>query len=353
MNEATIFNMPQRGARLPFVDISKGIVILLCVLGHAVAFQGITFFYIFSFHMPFFFLISGWCRENRNADEKFLPNIKKWFVKLIIPSLLFKAVRFWNPENPVDWLKTIFLDPEAEWFLSSMFVANIIFFFYKKFDLKSRNKYLKIGVTGAFVCIPPLFAAYYLYLELHMKKGLFFSFDCVLIALSFMIIGYCIHKCNRRFPIPKMTVSLAVLTVILLAICAKLILVNSYVNISNAMTGNSDIFFYFSAVFLSCLVVYLSGYMQLAGYKNKLMAAVNRLLELWGRYSLWIYLVHLFLFDYFIKFTTEKQIVMNSGLKSFVFTALAMLIITPVLYAVDIIKHKRALKKADKKVTEV
>lgn len=51
--------------RLEYVDIMRGIAITLVVAGHVIQFNGIptnnpTFEFIYSFHMPLFFAISGY-----------------------------------------------------------------------------------------------------------------------------------------------------------------------------------------------------------------------------------------------------------------------------------------------------
>lgn len=344
MNDLSIIG--KRGTRLEYVDISRGIVIFLCVLGHAVVFQGITFTYIFSFHMPFFFLISGWCRDNKNENEKFLPHLKKWVIKLIIPSLLFRLVRFCDFGNIVGWLKTVFLDPNAEWFLMTMFVANIIFFFFKKLDLKSEKRIIPYGVALAVIGLSPLFAKYYIYLNLHMKFGVVFSLDCVFLALSFMLIGYYMHKFFSKHAIPKFNLKKGAVLLILLLISAKLILVNGYCNISNGITGQSDIFFYYNAILLSSVVVYASLYLEKAGkQKSEVIGAINKLLSFWGRYSLWIYLCHIVMFDYFSKFYEAKHLNYPSSLKSFLYTLISLSILTAVFAVIEKVKKSKHIKK--------
>ena len=51
--------------RIAWVDFAKGFIIILMVLGHAV--HGDVQKFIFVFHMPFFFVMSG-----------FLLNFEKW-----------------------------------------------------------------------------------------------------------------------------------------------------------------------------------------------------------------------------------------------------------------------------------
>ncbi|MBQ8076749.1 MAG: acyltransferase family protein, partial [Eubacterium sp.] len=78
--------------RLDYIDIAKGFVIFLCVLGHAVHFGGLTFRFIFLFHMPFFFIISGWCKAIFDKQKTFLTMIKNNTIKLLLPSLIYRVL---------------------------------------------------------------------------------------------------------------------------------------------------------------------------------------------------------------------------------------------------------------------
>lgn len=332
--------------RANYVDIAKGIVILLVVWGHAITFQGKLFFIIFSFHMPFFFFISGWCKAFSDRQEKFWTMLKKSFVKLIIPSIIFRAIRFWQPEDIKAWCKTIFLDPYSEWFLATMFVINILFFFFKKFDVKNDNIYLKLGFTAAVVGITPIFVQLYIYLGLHMKVGCPFSFDCVAIGFSFTLIGYYLKKFMKTHKMPKPNALSVISVIAVLTVTIRLIYTNSYVNVCDGMLGISDTFFYFCAMLLICCVTYLSKVMERTAHKNKQMNNLNKLLMLWGRNSLWIYLCHIIMFDKYSAYLTAHSITVNHYLQVALYVIVTMLILTPIFLIIEKIKKSAKLKKA-------
>lgn len=58
------------------IDAAKGIAIILVVLGHVCT--GIPWLvkWIYSFHMPLFFMISGYLREGKEYGD-FVPFLKK------------------------------------------------------------------------------------------------------------------------------------------------------------------------------------------------------------------------------------------------------------------------------------
>ena len=73
--------------RIQWIDIAKGIGIILVIIGHVSINANINDF-IYSFHMPLFFIISG-----------FLYKPKKNFVKnkvrsILIPYFVFSIVSF-------------------------------------------------------------------------------------------------------------------------------------------------------------------------------------------------------------------------------------------------------------------
>ncbi len=70
------------------IDICKGIGILLVVLGHTCYFD---YFHklVYCFHMPLFFLLSGYCIKKKYTILDF---IKKRFKSLILPFFYFAVI---------------------------------------------------------------------------------------------------------------------------------------------------------------------------------------------------------------------------------------------------------------------
>jgi len=77
--------------RLYYLDTMKGILIILVVLGHAIQStipdyqHNFLFRLIYSFHMPLFFLISGYLTLKEKHDENI---IYKRGVQCIIPFII-------------------------------------------------------------------------------------------------------------------------------------------------------------------------------------------------------------------------------------------------------------------------
>ncbi|MCH3910240.1 MAG: acyltransferase family protein [Limosilactobacillus oris] len=76
-----------KGKRLEWVDIAKGIAILLMIIGHEVKNPHI-YALIFSFHMPLFFILSGYTSSRINNWSKFFYKQKKSFKKIWLLAIL-------------------------------------------------------------------------------------------------------------------------------------------------------------------------------------------------------------------------------------------------------------------------
>ncbi len=73
------------GKRIEWLDIAKGYGIILVVTGHCCRFNGILFDIIFSFHMPLFFFLSGYCYKRKGIWEQAKNKMKS----LIVPYCIF------------------------------------------------------------------------------------------------------------------------------------------------------------------------------------------------------------------------------------------------------------------------
>lgn len=136
--------------RLDYLDIAKGLAIVLVVLGHSIpdasAATGISspiladvFKAIYSFHMPLFFFVSGFLvvREKLLAHPK-LDFFKKRFLRLMVPYffvgmcyLPLKLVFASYANKPYDistlWQIFIGVNPDGElWFLYVLWIISVI-----------------------------------------------------------------------------------------------------------------------------------------------------------------------------------------------------------------------------------
>lgn len=148
------------GKRLEVLDIAKGIGILLVVWAHA---KGPFSSYIYQFHMPFFFLISGYLYNKVDSLKVFIwKKIQSIYFPFILWNLLGGAIKWifglypYTIDTFIDYctkvLFTLTKDGQffgATWFLGSLFVVSVT---YKCIDYFIENgKYKRIFLTLVFI----------------------------------------------------------------------------------------------------------------------------------------------------------------------------------------------------------
>lgn len=113
---------------LPYIDNLKGFAILLVVIGHVIQYltdpydfeHHIVFRYIYSFHMPLFFMISGMMVKESYTKEQAWQTIRKRFLQLIAPFTLWTII--WSLTFLPHPFYFAYLDPNlGPWFLWCLF----------------------------------------------------------------------------------------------------------------------------------------------------------------------------------------------------------------------------------------
>lgn len=148
---------------LPEMHILRGIATVLVVLGHSIpisiirdkgSIYEIIFDFIYSFHMPIFFFMSGFFAYKiitlRNKKEK-NDFLKEKFIRLLIPyitltsvSIILKLMLSSLVKRKINFntlLIDIFIYPwnnplKALWFLYTLFIIYLIVIAFKKVDIK-------------------------------------------------------------------------------------------------------------------------------------------------------------------------------------------------------------------------
>ncbi|MCQ2222160.1 MAG: acyltransferase family protein [Bacteroidaceae bacterium] len=162
------------------VSLSKAIAIMSMVLGHA-AYNTHMEQIVNVFHVPLFFFMSGYCFKDiyiQRSKEFFTKRIKglyipyvKWgLLFLILHNVLFKVgvyseeygylgvgTHLYSIDDTLHLAKSVFLMKHAEpllggyWFITSLFAASILFYFFLR--LLGKKNLLKIGVILLLVSI--------------------------------------------------------------------------------------------------------------------------------------------------------------------------------------------------------
>ena len=199
-------------SRLNYVDLAKGLAMLLVMLGHCKYTPKSLEAWLYTFHMPLFFALSGYTLKiNRYGSLREFASNR--FRRLIIPylwlSLSLAILMFVFRENFVlapKHLKRIISIPIGwrlngwyftMWFMPTLFFAELLFYaLFSKIQNTKRN--LVLVMLGAFVL--GVIAS-------KKVKGFIWSLDLVPFALVFLILGYMLcplveNNNGRRYYLP-------------------------------------------------------------------------------------------------------------------------------------------------------
>lgn len=127
--------------RIPWIDCAKGVGIILVVWAHA---GGPWSRYINQFHMPFFFLLSGYLYKAYNIKPYFIKKIKTLYIPYISCNLFSMVFRmmfdldnflyyfYYSIQIGVMLKQNDGLFFGATWFLASLFITSVL---YRVIDL--------------------------------------------------------------------------------------------------------------------------------------------------------------------------------------------------------------------------
>lgn len=194
--------------RIEYLDVARGIGILLVVLGHN-DFEAISPFFhqvIYSFHIPLFFFLSGYFI---NTSIPFLDYFKRRFHSVLKPYLFtifliyFTSVSFEKmgfQTAIVRIAKSLYgtgyyIDWVALWFLPHLFVVSLYAFLFIAVVNKLRNRWVTWGILLITLAVSLLLLRVFYPFSIsvlgkeYALYGLPFSLDLVLLSGFFFLLG--------------------------------------------------------------------------------------------------------------------------------------------------------------------
>ena len=178
-----------------FLDVLKGVAIILVVLGHSIQygsgaeylenncfFDNAVYKMIYGFHMPLFMLISGYLFHHSIEKYSFSKNVKSRFMTLMLPIFCWAVVSYiisfldgtLMVEYPFRAFYYIFIF--TLWFLGAIFVCSFIVLIVNRFLRDSRIVYLCLFIL-AFVTPDGLVCKMYKFMYPFFVAGYFFAKD--------------------------------------------------------------------------------------------------------------------------------------------------------------------------------
>lgn len=196
--------MKNRLGRIDEIDVMRGIGILLVVIGHVFPVGTKTHAFIYGFHMPLFFIISGMTlsvdSEGRQFSKSDMRLVKDYFLysalyvtfDIIVRLLLLKTYLI---SDIVTDLKNTFslFGISVLWFVPAMVGARVL----ARTILSKTNLCFQVGICFGLICIG-LYVPYHDNLIWITK--ILLVLQRISVASGYVMIGFIL----RRYVLPKM-----------------------------------------------------------------------------------------------------------------------------------------------------
>lgn len=151
--------------RIGWIDVAKGIGVILVVLGHMPTVPRILRLWIFSFHMPLFFFVSGYLFKPSTTSTPFGTVLCSKAKKLLLPYLIYSIVflsvdalllRIGIENIYARLWRTLFGQGGYDilWFFFSLFLVETIYSIIERYSIKPH-------MWLAFLVICGLILSYY------------------------------------------------------------------------------------------------------------------------------------------------------------------------------------------------
>jgi acyltransferase len=286
--------------RINWIDVARGIGIILVVYGHAISSHGFRYL-IYAFHMPLFFFLSGLVFTYRK-EIKVTAFLQKNAGTILLPYLLFALLSYglWlvtkhpsNAEQLKQFLSILYGNGNNNllafnnilWFLPCLFLTRFLFYLLLRFSNKTYAVVILMIVLSILGYGYSLFFASY---------KLVFGLETALTAIVFFGTGYLWKSESMKV---KKILKNKLLLVILISL--SLCILFGYLNYREYGYQidlrqdrlNNYFYFYISAFAGITAILALSQ-----------LVSKNKLLEYLGRNTLVLFAWHLLLFSYITRF---------------------------------------------------
>ncbi|WP_244834600.1 acyltransferase family protein [Clostridium sp. BJN0001] len=298
--------------RIDYFDYVKGIAILLVIWGHLNYCNDNIRMFIYSFHMPLFFIVSGALIRYIGIDSDLKKGLIKKFKALIVPYFTFGILSIliqlnfseFNDETFSYYIKRLLTLQgfDALWFLPSMFFSIIIFMVLKKYI---KNDFIIAG-SCIFLFIVGL-------TQNSMESIFLLILFRVFVALFFIAFGYYLFEVIKKYDVP---LSLSIVGMIIVYFASQY---NGDVEIY-ALQLNNKFIFIFTSLF--------GTYFLINMFKNE---KNNKALLFLGKNSLLIMLTH----QIIIRAFKNYGFVISGHRKMALFLVVIAFIEVPIIFIVN------------------
>lgn len=279
-----------------FVDIVRGIAILMVIFGHTISNNNIIeyensflFKIVFSLQMPLFMLISGYCTKfSKKIDNinDYMCYLAKRTLTYILPFFVWTIIKYlvsFNSQNVFQYLLSLAYNMDSGyWFLFSLWSICLIFgtssYIGNKIKSNDIVKVLIICVLNIIMLVPLLILAKY--------QGInFLGIKYTAYYILFFLVGYIFVNLKDRINVE--TYKKIEQITFLICLCAYFVL-SVFFNVYLIGETIIELIIRFSLSITGCvvLIVFLNS------IREKITK--SKFLIMCGRESLGIYVIHSF-----------------------------------------------------------
>jgi len=286
--------------RIEYLDIMKGIAIILVVIGHCCelpAHPTMLVKFIYSFHMPLFFLAAGMVVKPSQSDWRSdWQRVVKRFIATLVPYYIFCLIYMdCTMENfgkmfyaSFQSIKSTGAECRQMWFLPCLFVSEIMIHAILKLAVKLR----KVPMTPFLITMAIISFAIGFNLP-KLKGGYPFCIDVAFVATGIMLMGYIVKGFISKLDASpfKFQLPLFVISTILLAV-GVIFGTKGYMMTMCLASYGPVFWFFWNACFGVIMVRSFSSI--LAKISNSSKLSFVKQAALWtGQNTIGIYLLHM------------------------------------------------------------
>ena len=289
-----------RGKRLSYLDMAKGIGIILVLYGHLIYTGEYVRVWISAFHMPLFFVISGITLSMGTKDEKDIKGrIAKKARTLLIPYMWFSIIYFvvdignviLNKITMYDFKSNIiatltFAGKSVMWFITALFISQVILVLLQS-KLSDAGVIISVIIIAVISCLcAPYIREAYANNEGSLGVTALLSFPKSIVrsgtVIPYVAAGYYARKYydKYRFLADKIYIRI-IACIVSFGLCVFISITNWAVDTNNIILNNP--FLYYAGGML--------GSISIISF-CALLPSIG-ILEMVGRYSLVTMAIHL------------------------------------------------------------
>ncbi len=279
------------------IDIAKGIGIILVVIGHAINSDSVLHTFIYLFHMPLFFIMSGLFIESESDKSKLFFRESKLlsyyifysFIFLlysgIIRLLILHEISFGIYIYSV-FITCIFYGISVLWFVGSLFWAKIL---VRYIITKTRKNYILLAFLLFIIsdCFKYLIPDIDDFLKGQIINAVVFGFARILCSSSFVLVGYYLkpYIFERKYKVHTAGIFSVISAIILVCSAFYFRSRNIEFDLHKMHLGK------YTAMFWLGIIGFILVYF-ISKYVISHFVFLKQLFVFWGRNSLIIMIIH-------------------------------------------------------------